>query len=110
VHFVNEAAAKVDPLTKTVSTGSCSVYGYGYLVVATGYQDDLTSLPGIGEDGHASTITTVPDAFSAANAWAKYLEDPGVIGATSTAATPQAVRAADLRESRSEELSLRLLL
>jgi NADH dehydrogenase FAD-containing subunit len=54
-------------------------------VVATGNQDDLTRVPGIGEDGHASTITGVPDAFSAANAWAKYLEDPRdiVIGATS---------------------------
>lgn len=84
VHFVNEAATTIDPLAKTVTTGSGSVHRYDYLVVATGYQNDLTRVPGIGESGHASTITTVPDAFSAANAWAKYLEDPGdiVIGAT----------------------------
>jgi sulfide:quinone oxidoreductase len=84
VHFVNEAATQIDPVAKTVTTESGSAYDYDYLVIATGYQNDRHSVPGIGEGGNASTITTVADAFAATNAWAKYLEDPGdiVIGAT----------------------------
>ena len=84
IDVVNEAAARIDPPAKTVTTASGSDYGYDYLVVATGYRNDLTTVPGIGETGNASTITTVSDAFGASVAWAKYLEDPGdiVIGAT----------------------------
>jgi sulfide:quinone oxidoreductase len=84
IEFVHEAATRIDPVRQAVTTDSGAERGYHYLVVATGYQNDTVTVPGIGEGGNASTITTVPDAFAAGAAWAKYLEDPGdiVIGAT----------------------------
>jgi sulfide:quinone oxidoreductase len=41
-------------------------------------------VPGIGSGGNASTITTVPDAFEAGEAWTRFLDKPGdvVVGAT----------------------------
>ena len=85
VHFVHDAASAIDPRSRTVTTAGGQQLSYDYLVVATGYQNDLSTVPGIGHGGgNASTITTVADAFEATNAWQKYLEDPGdiVIGAT----------------------------
>lgn len=84
VHFVHEAATRIDPVAQTVVTESGASHDYDYLVLATGFRNDLDTVPGIGLGGHASTITTVPDAFAAARDWTRFLEDPGdvVIGAT----------------------------
>ncbi len=84
IQFVHEAAVAIDPARRTVTTSSTTVLPYDHLVVATGYRNDLTTVPGIGPDGHASTITTVDDAFSAHLAWTRFLERPGdvVVGAT----------------------------
>jgi len=84
VEFVHEAATRIDPVQKTVTSSSGQVYAYDYLVVATGYDNDLTSVPGIGPGGNASTITTAADAQDAAESWARYLRNPGdiVVGAT----------------------------
>jgi sulfide:quinone oxidoreductase len=84
IEFIHEAATRIDPVRRVVTTDGGAERGYHHLVVATGYQNDLATVPGIGAGGNASTITTVPEAFSAGVAWTKYLDDPGdvVIGAT----------------------------
>lgn len=85
VHFVHEAAKEIDADARRVVTDAGSFFDYDYLVLATGYRNDVRTVPGIGvPGGSSSTITTVPDAFAAADAWRRYLRDPGdiVIGAT----------------------------
>ena len=84
VHFVHEAATAIDTERRQVTSSSGTTYDYDYLVVATGYRNDLERVPGIGPGGHASTITTVPAAFDAVGHWGRVLQHPGriVIGAT----------------------------
>jgi len=83
VGFVPEAATHVDPVARTCTTDTGRVLAYDYLVVATGFRNDFAAVPGLGPGGHASTITTVPDAFDAAAAWTGFVRDPGdvVVGA-----------------------------
>jgi len=84
VDFVHEAATSIDPDLRTVTTESGTTYSYDYLVIATGYRNDLETVPGIGPGGYASTITTADDAVAASFAWRRYLSQPGdvVVGAT----------------------------
>ena len=84
VEFVLDAAAAIDPVAKTVTSSGGRTFTYDYLVIATGYENDFATVPGIGPGGNASTITTAPDALDAAEAWTKYLRNPGdiVVGAT----------------------------
>jgi NADH dehydrogenase FAD-containing subunit len=84
VDFVHEAATAIDPAAKQVTTSSGARYDYDYLVIATGYRNDLDTVPGIGEGGNASTITTPDDAVRAGESWQRFLREPGdvVIGAT----------------------------
>ena len=83
IQFVHASATAIDPARKTVTISNGRTYGYDYLVLATGHRNDLTTVPGIGEDGHASTITTLDDAFAAGRAWKRFLDEPGdvVVGA-----------------------------
>jgi NADH dehydrogenase FAD-containing subunit len=83
VEFVHAAAEAIDPERKTVTAGG-GEYGYDYLVIATGYRNDFTIVPGLGPNGHANTITTLADAEQAAEAWTRFLKKPGdvVIAAT----------------------------
>ena len=76
VQFVHAAAAAIDPDGKRVQTADGVWYDYDYLVVATGYRNDL-SLPGLAE--HAAIITTLQDAVHAGERWRRFREDPGDI-------------------------------
>ena len=84
VHFVHAAASAIDPVARVVTTETGEQHAYDHLVVATGFRNDLDTVPGIGPGGNASTITTPGDAVAAQEAWQRYLRDPGdiVIGAT----------------------------
>ena len=84
IEFVHDAATSIDPVSRTVTTASGAQLAYDYLVLATGYRNDLDSVPGIGEGGNAATITTPGDAVAAAAGWTAFLQEPGdiVIGAT----------------------------
>lgn len=84
VHFVHAAATAIDPVARVVTTETGEQHSYDHLVVATGFRNDLDTVPGIGPGGNASTITTPADAVAAQEAWQRYLRDPGdiVIGAT----------------------------
>ncbi len=83
VRFVHAAATYVDPIAHRVETTDGD-FEYDYLVIATGYRNDLDVVPGMHE---TPTITNLPAAERTAAAWKEFLEDPGdvVIGATQRA-------------------------
>jgi len=82
VEFVHAAATRIDSVDKQVTLDDGATRTYDYLVIATGYRNDDDVVPGFRE--HASTITTLPDAERAAEAWKRYLDAPGdvVVAAT----------------------------
>lgn len=83
VQLVRAAATRIDPESHQVQTTDGTL-DYDYLVIATGYRNDLDLVPGMRE---AHTITTLPAAQKTAVAWQQFLADPGdvVIGATQRA-------------------------
>ena len=84
VLVVQAEATAIDPVHRTVSLSTGRTYGYDHLVVATGVVDDRESLPGIGAGGPAVTVTTPAEALHAAQAWRRFVADPGehlVVGA-----------------------------
>jgi len=83
VRFVHAAATYIDPQAHRVETTEGDLE-YDYLVIATGYRNDLDAVPGLHE---APTITNLPAAERTAAAWREFLADPGdvVIGATQRA-------------------------
>ncbi len=82
IELVPAEATAIDPEAKTVTVTGGAVHDYDYLVVATGYRNQLDVVPGLVEN--ASIITTLPDAIRAGEAWQRFLADPGdiVIAAT----------------------------
>jgi sulfide:quinone oxidoreductase len=85
IDFVPLAATRIDPEAHTVTTSDGATHGYDYLVVATGYRNDLGVVPGLVEN--SVTITTLEDAIRAGEAWRRFLDDPGdvVVAATQRA-------------------------
>jgi NADH dehydrogenase FAD-containing subunit len=86
VHFIHAAATAIDPAARRVET-TAGPRTYDHLVIATGYRNDFSAVPGIGPDGHAHTITTLADAEAAGAAWRAFVDDPGpvVVAATQSA-------------------------
>ena len=86
IEFVHAEATQIDPDRKavTVDDGSPAgrIYGYDYLVIATGYRNKLDVVPGLVEN--AVTITTLPDAIKAGQAWQTFLENPGPVVVAAT--------------------------
>lgn len=82
VDFVHGEATRLDLAAKRVETTK-GTFDYDYLVIATGSRNNFDAVPGLRE-GNASTITTLPDAIKAGEAWRRFLDDPGdvVIGAS----------------------------
>jgi NADH dehydrogenase FAD-containing subunit len=83
VEFVHATATYVDPDAHRVET-TVGDLEYDYLVIATGYRNDLDVVPGMYE---TPTITTLRDAERTGEAWRHFLDDPGdvVVGATQRA-------------------------
>ena len=83
IEFIGASAFHIDPEQKVVDTGPARL-SYDYLVLATGYRNDVDVVPGLGPDGSAYTITTLDDAIRAGEGWRRFLAEPGdiVVGAT----------------------------
>lgn len=83
IDFVHAEATDLDLDGRRVDT-TRGAYDYDYLVIATGYRNDFSTVPGLGPGGNAHTITTLDDAIDAGAGWQRFLADPGdvVIGAT----------------------------
>jgi sulfide:quinone oxidoreductase len=81
--FVHAEATRLDLAAKKVTT-TTAAYDYDCLVIATGYRNDFSVVPGLGPDGNACTITTLEDAIHAGEGWRCFLDEPGdiVVGAS----------------------------
>ncbi len=86
VDFVHAEATDLDLANRKVTTTAGS-YDYDYLVIATGYRNDFTTVDGLGPGGNAHTITTLEDAVHAGEGWRRFLDAPGdiVVGAAAGA-------------------------
>lgn len=85
IRFIAEAAARIDPVKKEITTAAGSVVPYDYLVIASGPKLAFDEIPGLGPgpEGHTVSICTVDHAEKAFEQYQKFLENPGpvVIGA-----------------------------
>jgi sulfide:quinone oxidoreductase len=75
IEFVRSAAVEIDAEHKRVQAAGGQWYGYDYLVIATGYRNKMDAVPGLVEN--AVTITSLPDAVRAGEAWRGFLANPG---------------------------------
>src|SRR6266508_7040958 len=76
VDFVHASATRIDPLVQQVQT-TYGGYGYDYLVIATGYRNQVDVIPGLDLANAAYMITTLQDAIHAGEGWQQFLADPG---------------------------------
>lgn len=83
IKLIAEAAFRVDPEKKEVTTSSGAVVPYDYLVIATGPKLAFDDVPGLGPEGHTESVCTVDHAERAFERYQEFLKDPGpiVIGA-----------------------------
>lgn len=85
VHFVNQAASKIDPDKNEVILASGEKLKYDYLVVATGSQNNYKPIEHLDpRDGYVNTIVSPPLAEATYQKYLKLKSDPGpvVVGAT----------------------------
>src|SRR5215204_1805046 len=75
IDFVNAAATNIDPDLRHVTTENGAEYAYDYLIIATGYRNNMDVVPGLRDN--AVTITTLEDAIHAGEKWRAFLDDPG---------------------------------
>jgi sulfide:quinone oxidoreductase len=75
VEFVHAEATRIDPQHQQVQTTN-GTRGYDYLVVATGYLEDFSPIPGAGPAGPTHAITSLEGAVAAADGFQRLLADP----------------------------------
>ncbi len=75
IGFIHAAATHIDPDAKWVQTADGSLYGYDYLVIATGYRNKFEVVPGLRDN--AVTITSLDEAIRAGERWRAFLDKPG---------------------------------
>ena len=75
VEFDHQPAVEIDPDGKRVRTADGAWHGYDYLIVATGYRNDLDVVPGLRDN--AVTITTLAEAARAGERWRRFRDEPG---------------------------------
>lgn len=83
IEFIQQAATKIDPLNNLVELAGGATVPYDFLVIATGPRLAFDEIPGLGPDGHTSSVCHVDHAAIAAKDLDKFMENPGpvVVGA-----------------------------
>jgi sulfide:quinone oxidoreductase len=83
IEFIQKAATKVDPANNQVQLDDGSAVAYDFLIIATGPRLAFDEIPGLGPDGHTSSVCHVDHAETAIGDWEKFMENPGpiIIGA-----------------------------
>jgi len=83
IEFIQKTATKVDAANSQVQLADGSSVPYDYLIIATGPRLAFDEVPGMGPEGHTSSVCHVDHAAVAAQDWEKFMENPGpiVIGA-----------------------------
>ena len=83
IEFIQKAATNVDPENNKIDLEDGSAVDYDYLIIATGPRLAFDEVPGLGPEGHTSSVCHVDHAAIAAQDWEKFMQDPGpiVVGA-----------------------------
>ncbi|WP_349431692.1 FAD/NAD(P)-binding oxidoreductase [Methylomarinum sp. Ch1-1] len=83
IEFIQQAAVKLDPENNKVHLADDSTVEYDYLIIATGPRLAFDEVPGLGPEGHTTSVCHVDHAAIAAQDWEKFMDDPGpiVVGA-----------------------------
>ena len=83
IGFEPAGAKRVHPAESRVELEDGRSIGYDYLVVATGSKLAFDEVEGLGPQGHTQSVCHVDHAVLAAEAWQRFVADPGpvVVGA-----------------------------
>lgn len=83
IAFIQKAASSIDPDNNQVILDDQSAVPYDFLIIATGPRLAFDEIPGLGPDGHTSSVCHVDHAAAATEDWRKFIENPGpiVVGA-----------------------------
>ncbi|MGQ9871842.1 NAD(P)/FAD-dependent oxidoreductase [Leptodesmis sp.] len=87
IELILEAVTAIDPQAKQITLQDRTL-DYDYVVIATGPELALDTLPGLGpEGGYTQSVCNPHHALLAHEAWERFLQDPGpmVVGATAGA-------------------------
>jgi len=83
IEFIPTAAREVKPDANQLVLADDRTIDYDYLVIATGPKLAFDEVPGLGPDGHSSSVCTIDHAEKAYASWQAFLDAPGpiVVGA-----------------------------
>mgnify|MGYP001602021039 CR=1 FL=1 len=83
VGLIAEAAQKIDPQQKQVTTIRGTVISYDYLVIATGPKLAFEEVEGLGPERNTVSVCTIDHAEKAYEAYQRFVKEPGpiVVGA-----------------------------
>lgn len=83
IRFISEAAVRIDPERREITTVVGTVVPYDYLVIATGPKFAFEEIDGLGPERNTVSICTVDHAENAYEDYKGLLENPGpvIIGA-----------------------------
>jgi sulfide:quinone oxidoreductase len=83
IDYIGVGAKRVHPKENRVELDDGRSVPYDYLVIATGPKLAFDEVPGLGPEGHTSSVCHVDHAAVASEAWEKFVRDPGpiVVGA-----------------------------
>ena len=83
IGLIAEAAQKIDPQQKQVTTIKGTVISYDYLVIATGPKLVFDEVEGLGPERNTVSVCTIDHAEKAYETYQKFIKEPGpiVVGA-----------------------------
>ena len=83
IKFIAQSVSEIDAKSNKLTLGDGATIDYDYLVIATGPKLAFDEIPGTGPHANTHSVCSTPHSQSAAEAYEKFLEDPGpiVIGA-----------------------------
>ena len=87
IEWVEQAVDSIDAERRVLTLRDKTTLEYDYLVITTGPKLAFEEVPGLGPDGHTTSICTQAHAMSAWEHYQQFLRDPGpiVIGAAAGA-------------------------
>lgn len=83
IKFIAQSVSEIDAKGNTLTLDDGTTVDYDYLVIATGPKLAFDEIPGTGPNAHTHSVCSTPHSQSAAEAYERFLENPGpvVIGA-----------------------------
>jgi sulfide:quinone oxidoreductase len=83
ITFIQKTASRVHPEKNQIELADGGSVDYDYLIIATGPRLAFDEIPGLGPNGHTSSVCHVDHAGESAESWNAFVADPGpiIIGA-----------------------------